>query len=180
MIIDIFFLLFFAWGAFKGFKKGLIIAIFSFLSLIIGVIGALKLTHITSIYFQQTTHIDSIYTPFITFLFLLIVIIVLINLLGKLLTKMLSIVALDLINKLAGAILLASIYIFIYSSILWFLNQVNLINPSTKLESTTFYLLEPLAANIIEFLGQILPMIKNSFIELETLFEDLATKTAPI
>lgn len=180
MIIDLFFLLFLGWGTFKGFKKGLIVAIFSFFSLFIGLIGALKLTHIASVFFQKFTDIDSKYVPFITFLILLIAIILGINLLGKVLTKILSIIALDLVNRIAGAILLASIYIFIYSSILWFFNQINLIEPATKLDSTTYYILEPMASNTIEFFGNILPMIKDSFKELEILFEELATKSSPL
>lgn len=180
MIIDVLFALFLLWGFYRGFTKGLIIAICTFLAYLIGIVGALKFTHVISIRLSEILDIHDKFLPFIAFLIIFIVLVLIVRFGGFMLTKIIDLFMLSLVNKLLGGVLWCLIYVFMFSTILWVFHQVNLISPELKTESIVYGYLEPLSSRIISWIGILIPFFKDTFQELEHLFEELATKSSPL
>lgn len=118
--IDVLLLIPFCWGAYKGFKKGLIIELCGFLALALGVWGAYKFSPVASKLILAVSHASDQVAHLIGFglVFLLIVIIVYFG--GKQLEKVVKAVKLSALNKIAGAafgglklIMIAGILLFI-------------------------------------------------------------------
>ena len=99
--IDIFLIVPLIWGAFKGYKKGLIIEVVSLAALGLGIWGG--------IYFSDyavnliVDKVDDKYITITAFMLTFLVIVLVVYFLGKLLEKIIDIVQLKFINKLAGA-----------------------------------------------------------------------------
>ncbi|PLX25664.1 MAG: colicin V production protein [Salinivirgaceae bacterium] len=149
------------WGLYKGFSKGFIQALATLVALVLGVIGAIKFSDITSTFLASNLNIEPTYLPLISFAITFIGIIIGVHFLARLIDKLLKAVALGLVNKLAGAAFGLAKYAFIVSVILIALNyingQTNFI-PKEKIESSLLY--EPVS----KFAPTIIP-----YVNLDTL-----------
>ncbi|RLD51700.1 MAG: CvpA family protein [Bacteroidetes bacterium] len=103
-IIDIIILVPFAWFAYQGFKKGLIIGVASLAALILGIYAALYFSGIIAVFLTDELNIKTDYLPIISFIVTFIGVVILVHFLGKLLEKLINMVALGFVNKLSGAI----------------------------------------------------------------------------
>lgn len=171
MAIDIIFLILVIFAFYKGLTKGFVHSLFSFIAIFLGIIGALKFSHLAAVYLQQWFQITSIYVPFLSFLVVFIIILLLIKLIGKLIEKFLEFAQLGLINKISGVLLWTFIVTFIFSTLLWLTNQVNLLSPQLKTSSKCYSYLQNVAPWIIESMGKIFPVIKDSFFQLQNFFD---------
>lgn len=134
------------WGLYKGFKKGLVNSLATLAALVLGIIGAIKFSHITSVFLAENFNIGTTYLPLISFAVTFIGIIIAVHFLARIVDKILSAVALGGLNRIAGALFGLAKYGFIVSVILIILNyidaQVNFI-PQEKKEQSILY--EPVA-----------------------------------
>ena len=126
------------WGVYQGFKKGFIIQVASILALVLGIFSALKLSEIAEHYVRTKWQWDSNYLHVICFASIFVAVIVLVLLLGKLLETMVKIVALGIINRIAGAVFGFIKYAVIISVVLILINRVGLISNDTK-ETSKLY-----------------------------------------
>lgn len=170
MVIDILYLIFLLFAIYKGLSKGFIYSVFSFVGFFLGIICAVKFSHLASVYIHEWVSIDSKYIPFISFFAVFLVCVLLMKLIGKSLEKILEVAQLGIANKLAGIILWTIILTFVFSTMLWLVNQIHLISPEIKSSSKTYSYLEIIAPKIFSILGNIFPFIQNSFDELEKTF----------
>jgi len=90
------------WGAFKGFKKGLIIELASLIALFLGVWGAIKFSAVVGGYVQESFTVSEKFLPLVSFAVTFILIVIAVYALAKLLEKLIKAVALGFVNKLAG------------------------------------------------------------------------------
>jgi membrane protein required for colicin V production len=130
------------WGLYKGFSKGFIQALATLVALVLGVIGAIKFSDVTSTFLADNLTIDPTYLPLISFAITFIGIIIGVHFLARLLDKMLKAVALGLVNKIAGAVFGVAKYAFIVSVILIALNYINAQTnfiPQQKISSSLLY-----------------------------------------
>lgn len=100
--IDLFIAVVLVWFGYKGFTKGLVIELVSLIALGFGVYGGLKFSDTAAEYI--TGNIETKYIPIVSFTITFVIIVVAIFILGKLIEKVVKMVALNFINKLAGAI----------------------------------------------------------------------------
>lgn len=180
MIIDVLFALFLLWGFYRGFTKGLIIAICTFVAYIIGIVGALKFTHVISLRLGEILEIHDKFLPFLAFVIIFVVLVLIVRFGGFMMTKIIDLFMLSLVNKLLGGFLWCLIYVFMFSTILWVFHQVNLISPELKAESVVYAYLEPLSSKVVNWIGVLIPFFQDTFEELEHLFEEWATKSSPL
>lgn len=103
-MLDIVLLLPILWGLFTGFRKGLILEIFSLLALIAGIYGGIHFSDYAADLITKGREIQSDYVPIVSFIVVFLVIVVGVHLLAKALTKVASIAALGVINRIAGAL----------------------------------------------------------------------------
>jgi len=113
------------WGAFKGFKKGLIIEIASLIALFLGVWGGVKFASVSAKYLGEMFDISEKLMPIISFSVTFIIIVIAVFLLAKLLQNLIKMVALGTINKIAGAAFGVLKFALILSVILSLINNIN-------------------------------------------------------
>lgn len=179
MIIDFIFAILLLWAAFKGFKNGFIVALFSLAALIIGLAAALKLSVVVSEYLATSTQSSSRWWPFISFILVFILVVILVKLGAKLLQKSVELLWLGWANRLAGIAFYVILFSFIYSIILFYLVQLKLLSAETTAQSVTYSVLAPIGPMVIDGLGAVIPLFKNIFTQLQNFFQQLS-HTAPV
>lgn len=178
MTIDIIFLVLIALGAIKGIQRGFIVAIFSIIAIILGLAAAMKLSTVAAVYLQNSVDIPTRWLPFISFIAVFLVVVLLVRLGANLLQKTVEIAFLGWLNRLAGAILYILLYIIVFSVLLFFAQQMNLIKQETIEESKVHRWVEPIGPYIINGLGKIIPFFRDMFEDLKAFFENIPDKSA--
>jgi len=105
------------WGAWKGFRKGFIIEIFTLLALFAGIYGAIHFSDKISTLLTETFDFKSDYLPIIAFSLTFLLVGAMVFFLGRVLEKAISLVALSTINKFAG-LLFGALKLVLVSSML--------------------------------------------------------------
>lgn len=91
-------------GVIKGLIKGLIIEVASLLALVLGAYGAIFFSHFIGDILSEYVDWEGKYLNLVAFALTFACIIFAVSLLGKFLTKVAKIVALGMLNNLAGAV----------------------------------------------------------------------------
>ena len=176
MIIDIIVAMILAYGAIKGFQKGLIVAIFSILAFIIGLAAAIKLSAVVADKLDAATNISQQWLPVISFAIVFIAVVLLVRLGAAAIQRVISFAFLGLANRIGGMILYMLLYIFIFSVILFYAEQINLIKPATKESSMTWEYVHPLGPKVIDGFGKVIPWFKDMFTDLQEFFGKYSDK----
>jgi len=100
-IIDIVLLIVFAWFAYQGFKKGFVIELASLVALILGIYAAIYFSSYAEYFLVNSLNMDNDYIPVTSFVITFIVVVIVVYALGRILEKLINMVALGFLNKLA-------------------------------------------------------------------------------
>lgn len=92
MLIDIIFLLCMILALIKGYRNGLIVAVFSFVAIVVGLTAAMKLSAYVAEKLGQQTSISQSWLPFISFAIVMIAVVILVRLGATALQKMVEMV----------------------------------------------------------------------------------------
>jgi membrane protein required for colicin V production len=160
----------------KGFRNGLVVAIFSLLAFVIGLAAALKLSAVVAEYLGANTNVSQRWLPILAFAIVFFVVVLLVRLGAKAIEGGLRMVMLGWLNRLGGIIFYLLLYLFIYSIILFYATQLHILKPQTIQMSTTYPIIYPMAPVVMDALGSIIPFFKNMFGELENFFDHLSRK----
>ena len=122
-IIDLFILIPLIYGAWKGFKKGFIMELFTILALIVGLYAAFHFSDKITEMIVGKTHEKPGYLPAISFLLLFLAVGAMVYFGGKALEQVLKIAQLSFLNKGIGAVigilkwgyLIGCVFVFIQS-----------------------------------------------------------------
>ena len=177
MIIDVFFLILLVFSVIKGLSRGLIVAVFSFFAIIIGVAAAMKLSFIVANWLQQSFTINGKWLPVLSFLIVFIGVIFLVRWVANLIQAAVNVAMLGWLNKLGGILLYFLIYMFVYSILLFYLTKMNFIKEETIAASDTYHIIEPFGPKAIDMLGSIIPLFKNIFEQLSQFFDNVARRS---
>ena len=126
MIIDIIFLILLAIAVIKGISRGFIVAVFSFLAIIIGVAAAMKLSYIVANWLQHSFNTGKQWLPFLSFLIVLIGVIILVRFVANAIQRAINFAMLGWLNKIGGILLYSLLYISVYSICLFYLTEMNM------------------------------------------------------
>ncbi|HSV10169.1 MAG TPA: CvpA family protein [Hanamia sp.] len=176
MLIDVAFFIVMIVAVFKGFTKGFIVGIFSFIAFIIGLAAALKLSVIVANHLQSSAAISAKWLPVISFAVVFIVVVFLVHIGARILKKAFSLVMLGWIDKVGGILLYTCIYTIIFSVILFFAEKTFLIKPETVATSSVHNYVAPWGPKVLNNLGKIIPVFKDLFSQLQSFFETLGHK----
>lgn len=176
MGIDFIVLILLAWAVIKGLRKGFIVGVFSLLAFIIGLAAAIKLSAVAAAYISQSLEVSQRWLPVLAFAAVFILVTFLVHLGAKALEGVVRIAMLGWLNKLGGIILFALLYLFIFSILLFYADQLHLIKQDTLSASTTYPYLKPIGPKVINALGYILPFFKNMFADLLQFFDGTAAE----
>jgi membrane protein required for colicin V production len=174
MILDILFAITLLFAVFKGWKKGLIVGVFSLLALIAGAAAALKLSGSFGLYLRKVTGHPSPLWPVVTFILIFLVVAVLVHLIARMLEKTSQLAMLGWVNRLGGILFYSAAYIILFSIGLWFANQLYLLSPTLKSRSHIYPWTSAIAPQVIDHAGKLIPWFKDAFHQLEHFFQSIS------
>lgn len=174
MILDLLFAVIIVLAIFKGYQRGLIVGLFSFVAVIIGLAAAIKLSAVAAEYIGKAVKISQEWLPVVSFIVVLIVVVLLIRLGANAIEKTVEVVLLGWVNKLGGILLYDAIYTIVFSVLLFYAEQTHLITPEAIKQSTTYSFIQPWGPKAINSVGAVIPVFKDMFGELEHFFDGVA------
>jgi membrane protein required for colicin V production len=176
MLIDIILLGLMIMAVVKGIQRGFIVAMFSMLGFIVGLVAALKLSIVVAAYLDDSVNVSARWLPFIAFGLVFIVVVLLVRLLAAVIQSTMELAMLGWVNRIAGIFLYVIMYILIFSVLLFFAVQMNFFDKDTLDSSSTYRYIKPVGPFFIDGIGALLPWFKDMFAELQEFFERLAEK----
>jgi membrane protein required for colicin V production len=175
-MLDITFAIVMVIALYKGYKKGLVIAVFSLLASIVGIAAAVKLSAATASYFQPHGTDSSKWLVFLSFVVVFLAVALVIHLGGKLIEKTFEMVFLGWANRLAGFLLYSGLYMVIFSVSLFYADKIHLLGKDTLSASIIYPYLQPVGPKVMEGLGKWIPFFKDAFSQLESFFSGVSDK----
>ncbi len=175
-MIDIAFAILIILACYKGYAKGLIVGLFSFVGFIIGLAAALKLSVFVAEHLQKDVNISNKILPFLSFALVFLATVLIVHLGAKLVEKIFQMLALGWANKLCGIFLYVILYTLIFSVFLFYIEKIHFFNKSTIESSQTYPYIKPFGPKVINSIGNIVPAFKNMFTDLENFFENIPQK----
>jgi len=176
MFLDLLFVIILALAIFKGYQRGLIVGIFSFIAVIIGLAAAIKLSAVVAGYIGNTIKVSNEWLPVISFAVVFILVVLLIRLGANMIQKTVEISMLGWVNRLGGVLLYIAIYGMVYSVVLFYAEQLKLLQPDTIEKSVTYSYVQPWGPKIINGFASVVPVFKGMFTELQSFFGGVAQK----
>lgn len=157
--LDIILIIPLLWGLYKGFTKGFIIEVASLVALGLGVWGSIHFSDYTGSWLQEQFELTTEWLPVLAFAVTFIGIVVGVYALAKVLERVVNLVAMKFVNKLAGAVFGALKLGLIASILLVFVDAVDQRFAFMKQEDKQASVLyEP----VLGLAGTIIPGVRNS------------------
>ncbi|MBL7742980.1 MAG: CvpA family protein [Chitinophagaceae bacterium] len=178
MILDLVFLVLMVVAIFKGYQRGLIVGIFSFVAIIAGLAAAIKLSTVVAGYIGRAVNISDEWLPIISFVVVFIIVAILVRLGANAIQRTVEIAMLGWLNRIGGIILYSALYITIFSVLVFYAEQVHLIKQQTINKSVTYSFFQPWGPIAINGLGSVIPIFKDMFTELEEFFSNVSQKVS--
>jgi len=160
----------------RGYTRGIIVAAFSVLAILLGIVCALKLSQTFSAWLLAKGIITSGWAQLISYIVLFIGVVLIVRLIAKAIQKGVEGLMLGTINKVIGGLLYAFLGAVLWSSLMWIANQMHIISPETIAASKTYSWLSALAPWFFEHIGKLLPFAKNVFADLQHFFDGVNQK----
>jgi len=176
MFIDIVFLLLMVWAVIKGFRRGLIVSIFSLLAIIAGLAAAIKISALVAVQLGKVVNISDRWLPMISFVVVFLGIVLIVRLGANLIQKTVEIAMLGWVNRLGGILLYVILFTVVYSIFLFYAVQLHFFKEEIIQQSVTYAYIEPWGPKVINSLGSIIPFFKDMFNELQQFFGGVAEK----
>ena len=158
----------------RGYMKGLIVAVFSVLAIIIGVIAALKLSGLLADWLLEKGWASAGWVQLISYAILFIGVLLLVRLISAAIRATTKLVMLGWVDGLLGGLFYGFLGVFLWSSVLWLLNQMTLISEESKLQSKTIGYVQPVAPWVVDKAGYLLPFAKDLMGDLNLFFDEVA------
>ena len=176
MLLDLVLVVIMIVAIIKGYQRGLIVGVFSLVGIIIGLAAAIKLSAVVAGYIGKAITISHTWLPIFSFIVVFIIVVLLVRLGANMLQKTVEVALLGWVNRLGGILLYIAIYLIVYSVILFYAEQVNLVKPDTIHNSVTYTFIQPWGPKVINGFASIIPVFKNMFTELQSFFEGVSQK----
>lgn len=154
----------------RGYMKGIIVAAFSVLAIILGIICSLKLSGLLATYLLDKGYISSGWAQLVSYIVLFATVVLCVRLLAKAIEKSMEAFMLGWVNRSLGGLLYVFIAIMAWSTILWLGNEMKIIKQEQIAASKTYQYIVPVAPWVADKTGELWPMAKDVFIELESFF----------
>ena len=174
MLIDIVFLLFMVIAVCKGLRQGLIIAVFSGMAFVVGLAAAIKLSTTVASWLKDSMNVTVRWLPVLAFIGVFLGVVLLVRWGGRLAEATIDMAMMGWLNKLAGILLYAILYTIVFSVLLFYAVQVNIISAHTLSSSVVYPVIRPWGRVVIDGFARLLPFFKGMFTQLEDFFGRLS------
>jgi len=173
MIDTIFFIVIFL-AVIRGWRKGMILGLLSMVCGLIGLAAAVKLSAVVATHLKNDLHLSTRWLPVMAFILVFLAVILIIRWFGRLLEGLVKLALLEWVNKLAGIGLFITLYVSIYSILLFYGTQTQVISKQAVGDSHFYSLIAPLGPGVIRFITQFIPFGQDMFKALEGFFDRIA------
>src|SRR5437762_1956588 len=180
MIIDVIFVILMILAIIQGYRRGFIIAVFSFLAIIVVLAAVMKLSTVVAGHIGYAVKVSEKWLPILSFLVVFVAVVLLIRLGARVIQRITETVMLGWFNRLAGIILYAAIYITIFSIFLFYAGQMKIISSETVGASVSYPFIQPWGPKAIDSIGAVIPFFKNMFVQLQDFFSRMSPKLSSI
>ena len=155
MFLDLVFAVFLVVAVFKGYSKGMVVALFSIFAFIAGIAAAMKLSATVAAYLGKNVHVSSQWLPVISFLVVFIAVVIIVRIGAKFIEKTMDLVLLGWLNRLGGILLYILLYSILISVVVFYASQVKVISEETLASSaawpTVMRLLDCIRRGVLPF-----------------------------
>ena len=148
MIIDIIFLLVAGWGFYQGYSRGIIKTVFTVFSFVFGLMIAFKLAPAATRFLETAFHTDNPLTFIAGFLMAFILTMIVIRMIAQFIEKTLQAANINVINQVAGGLLMGSLYTLLLSMMLWFGDKSHIVTQETTKGSISYPFLKEFPAKM--------------------------------
>lgn len=176
MFIDIPYFILLLFAVYKGYNRGLIVAVFSFVGLILGLAAAIKFSAFVANWLSKNTHIGLGWLPVLSFLIVFIGVVSLIRLSAGILQKSVEFMFMGWINRVGGILLYSALFTMTFSVILFYAVQLNVLTTESISSSKCYGFVKPWASFVINGIGKVFPIFRGLFTQLEAYFQSTARK----
>lgn len=176
MIIDLLFAILLILAVVRGYRRGLIAGIFSFIAIIVGLAAAIKLSVVVASHIGKAVKVSDEWLPIISFIAVFLIVVLLVRWGANAIQRTAELAMLGWVNRLGGIILYLAIYIAVFSVLLFYTEQMQLIKKETINKSFSYSYVRPWGPEAINAFGTIIPFFKNMFTELEKFFDAISHK----
>jgi membrane protein required for colicin V production len=173
-MIDIIFFIILFLAIVQGWRKGLILGLFSMICGLIGLAAAVKLSAVLATHMKADLHMSSRWLPVTAFILVFVLVVLLVRWAGRLLEKLVKLVLLGWLNKLGGILLFSIFYVSIYSIILFYGTKTPFISKQAVSDSYFYSLIAPFGPAVIRFITGFIPYGQDMFTALEGFFDKIA------
>ncbi|HSK12805.1 MAG TPA: CvpA family protein [Phnomibacter sp.] len=171
MFIDVLVIIAVGMALFKGYSKGLIMALFSTLGLLIGLAAAVRFSSIAAWYLSEEFDISPSYAPILAFLLVFMAATIIVRLIGKAVEKTLESIDIGFLNKVGGITLYLFLYLAVASVLVYYLEKTGILDDDLVQQSVTYHWIAPWGPMILDGLGLIIPWFRDMFDELNRFFD---------
>ena len=178
MFIDICLLALIVLAIFKGIKKGLVAAAFSFFAIFLGLAAAVKMSTLIAAWLSETVNIKAAWLPFLAFIFIMIVVSIIVRICASIIETTLQLALLGWLNALGGIVLYCCIYVTVFSVLIFYMEQLHLLKEPVITASKTYQYIHLWGPKAIEIFGKLVPIFKGMFEELTHFFDSLRKNLA--
>ncbi len=161
MVIDIIFALVVLYGFYLGFSRGIISTVFTILSFTFGLMAAFKFAPGMTLFLERSFNSSSPLMFLAGFLLSFAVTMIILRMIARGLEGILKTANINVINQMAGGLLLSGILVLFYSFLLWFADSGHLLDQKTKTESFTYIYLEQFPGEVRTIGAQVQPVFQE-------------------
>ncbi len=137
-MIDVITLLTCLWGFYQGFTKGIIKTVFTVFSIVFGLMAAFKLAPAATRFLETALHSDSPLNFIAGFLLTFVLTMIIIRTIARFIEGVLQSAQINIINKMAGGALLASLYTLIFAVLVNFGESAHIVTKEQTDKSYTY------------------------------------------
>jgi membrane protein required for colicin V production len=180
LTIDVLFIILLLLAIIRGWRRGIIVGIFSLLSLFIGLAAAVRLSAWVAGAIREYANLSSRWLPVLAFLLVFVGVVLIVRWAALLIKSVVDFAWLGWADKLGGILLYACIYTIVFSVILFYAGNLHLISPTMKSSSVFYSFIEPWGPVSINALGKLIPWFQDMFRQLENFFSRFDDRAAAI
>lgn len=138
MILDLFAALLITYGFYRGYSNGLIDTIVDTLSILVGLVVALKFSPVLISYLQNVVNINPAFEFILGFLIVFFAVMLFLRFIADRMEDLLKAIKVNFINQIAGGLLLGFVFAFCIGLLLLLLTNLKVLNPDYASESTLY------------------------------------------
>jgi membrane protein required for colicin V production len=155
------------WGAFNGFRRGLVIEVASLIALILGIYGALEFSYIAGSWLEDKFDWSAYFIQMLSFIITFVVIVFAVHLVARLVEKLVKATALGMVNRILGSFFGLIKFLVLVAGLVFIFESINGRYPLLSEEEKNKSYLYPFTSQIVPW---IYPKIKETIEETDQSF----------